>query len=168
MRVGNGRVTARVGAEPLAEPLCCTAQLHAGTRQELHTIRSRRNGRGSEGRHGPSTCAHSMALPDEQRRRTLWWSGFTQHASFSGHAPTCPTRVGSRGSLLNTGASVTSPCGFQKPLVVKSVSGQEGSCSSSSSLYVFLYCGDGGGGRGAGKRKGTGADDTVRVEVVGA
>ncbi len=32
--------------------------------------------------------------------------------------------VGRRGSLLKTGASVTSPRGLQNPLVVQSVSGQ--------------------------------------------
>lgn len=34
-----------------------------------------------------------------------------------------PTSVGRRGSLLNTGASVTRPWGLQKPDVVQSVSG---------------------------------------------
>ena len=47
--------------------------------------------------------------------------------------------VGNLGSLLKTGASVTSPRGDQKPEVVQSVSGHSGRRSSSSSEKMFLY-----------------------------
>ena len=47
--------------------------------------------------------------------------------------------VGNLGSLLKTGASVTSPRGDQKPEVVQSVSGHSGRRSSSSREKMFLY-----------------------------
>ena len=52
-----------------------------------------------------------------------------------------PSMVGSWGLRENTGASVVSPSGDQKPLVVQSVKG-EGMPSSLTSANMLWYCAD--------------------------
>jgi len=51
----------------------------------------------------------------------------------------CPMRAGNLGRDENTGASVVSPLGLQKPLVVHSVKGHSMS-SSLTSLNMLWYC----------------------------